>query len=36
MKLFWDDVWYGGDEHYKVLTLKTKNGNFYALIKIKK
>lgn len=34
MKLYWDYIWLGEDEHYKVLCLETKN-NDWELFKIK-
>ena len=34
MRLYWDYVWYGGNEYYKVLCIETKYNSF-ELIRFK-
>ena len=34
MRLYWDYVWFGRNEYYKVLCLETKN-NDWALFKLR-
>ena len=34
MRIYWDNIWYGGKEHYRTLYLETKNNN-WCLLKVK-